>query len=237
MADILQLLIPAFAGALGTVLLLLTFPDIRRARVGREEAESDSIQLGAIGEVLLSMTQNLAATSAMVQVNATAYAEALKKSADSSMELLAWMREREIQMSEERHILITRIEELSAVIKRLTDEKSQLEETLEAASLEITNINAKRARERDECAEKLTKVKSERDKLLGDREKLVNQFIEKIVKPLDEPITPVETAILPSLDNPVLTADTLQTHILVEIEETHENLKPDPSPIPDAGIG
>lgn len=197
MVEIIKLLIPALGGGLVTVMLLLIFPDVRRARVGREEAESDSIQLGAIGEVLLSMTQNLATTSAMVQSNANGYAEALKKVADSNIEMLTFVREKEIQISEERHILVARIEELSIKVRQLDDEKSQLEDDLLAAKIKIEKLetdSSTQSKELKQLERDYKKLKADYETLKLERDNLLLQMSK---------------ATMPQLE-----ADNLTTHIL-----------------------
>lgn len=191
-------------GAFGSFILYWFFPDIRRAKVGREHAESDkvsaesdSIQLGAIAEFLLTTTQNTVSMSQIVQANANDYAAALKKVADTNIEMMAWVREKEIQMSEERHLLIGRIEELSLKLRQLDEEKSALEDDLAAAKIKIDKLetdSTTQSKELKQLEKDYRKLRSEYDTLKAERDQLLLQMANASM--------------------PQLAADNLETHIL-----------------------
>lgn len=205
-------LLTLLAGAFGSFLLMWFFPDIRRAKVGREvaesdkvAAESDSIQLGAIAEFLLTTTQNTVSMSQIVQANANDYAAALKKVADTNIEMMAWVREKEIQMSEERHLLIGRIEELSLKLRQLDEEKSALEDDLAAAKIKIDKLetdSTTQSKELKQLEKDYRKLRSEYDTLKAERDQLLLQMA-------GAKMPESETIVL-------LVEDTAQTKILSE---------------------
>lgn len=170
-------IITALAGILGTVILFMLFPDIRRAKVGREHAESDkvtaesdSIQLKAIADYLIAATKSTIEFSQAIQANSNGFAESLKRVADSNIELLGWVREKEKEIAEERHLFLSRIEELGGQVHKLQDEKTVLEETLESANIKIAKLEdeVKQLKKDNKASNiEIEKLKVERDQLLS----------------------------------------------------------------------
>lgn len=210
-------------GAIATAMIFLLFPDIRRMKVAQGHAEAskgfaeaDTVQLAGVGDTMVKFAEAFHVATVSQQDLGREFAKTISDASQAHIAMIADMNQTNIAMfrlvrdtqneaSAERKIMLDRINELGQQVKQLQLEKDHLEETLEAASIEITDLNSKRAKERDECAEKITKVRGERDKLMKEREALVSQFIEKSI-PVYEP--------------PPLAADNLQTHILSEEEKT-----------------
>lgn len=223
----MEALLPALyslIGAIATALIFLLFPDIRRMKVAQGQAEAskgfaeaDNVQLTGVGDTMVKFAEAFHLTTVSQQDLGREFAKTIADSSQAHIAMIAEMNQTNIAMfrlvrdtqseaASERKLMLDRINELGQQVKQLQLEKDNLEETLEAASIEINDINSKRAKERDDCAEKLTKVKGERDKLIKEREALVSQFIDKAIPAYEEP--------------PELTADTLQTKILSQEEKT-----------------
>lgn len=223
---ILTLLIGAISG----VILLLLFPELRLARFRREiadsekvSAETDSIQLGAIADYLIAATKSTIDFSNTIQTNASSFADALKRVADGNIELLSWVREKEKEIAEERHLLVARIDELSLKIRQIEDEKNRLEDDLSAAKIKIEKLQLESEMQGSEL------------KQLEKDHKALQAIYNALKNERDNLLIQVATIKMP--DSPVasLVSDTLETHILSQEEKHDENPKSDGRTHLDAG--
>lgn len=202
--DNLNPLITGLIGVFATVVLFLVFPDLRIARVKREQAETekvsaeaDSIQIASVGDTLLKISEAFHQNAVTMSENAKDYASTLKQVTDANVSMFQWVQTKDLEHIQERKIMLDRINELGAQIKQLQLEKDDLEETLEAANIKIEKLETDSATQKKELRqlEKDYKaLKAEYDALKLERDNLLLQMSKATM--------------------PLLEADTLQTHIL-----------------------
>lgn len=168
--DNLNPLLTLLAGAFGSFILMLALPDWRRAKVGREVAESDKVtadadtdRLDAFGEFILKMAETW-------QVSMQNSANTLENVMNTNVKLVERLEQKDKERLINDKIMLERMSELGGEVRKLQDEKDALEETLEAANIKIENLeNEVKQLKKDNKASnvEIEKLKAERDLLLS----------------------------------------------------------------------